>query len=76
MLPVICQGSQLLKNRDSHWERAINGDPDELWENAQLSQDDYHQALACVIEKDIELEGTTLTRLAHSFLVVAKLPSV
>jgi hypothetical protein len=76
VLLVICQGSQLLKTGDSHWDSAINGDPDELWGNAQLAQDDYRRALACVTEKDIELEGATLTRLARFFLTVAKLPSV
>ena len=76
MLHVICRGSQLLMSGDSHWNRAIHGDPDDLWGNAQLAQDDYRQALACVIEKDIELEGATLTRLARFFLTVAKVPSV
>ena len=76
MLLVICQGSQLLKTGDSHWDNAINGDPDDLWGNAQLAQDDYRQALACVLEKDIELEGATLTKLARFFLVVAKVPTV
>ena len=76
VLLVICEGSQLLKTGDSHWDRAINGDPDDLWGNAQLAQDDYRQALACVIEKDIELEGAALTKLARFFLTVTKTPSV
>jgi hypothetical protein len=76
ILFVICLGSQLLKSGDIHWERAMNGDPDDLWGNAQLAQDDYRQALACVIEKDIELEGATLAKLARFFLVVAKVPTV
>jgi hypothetical protein len=75
-LLVVCEGSQLLKTGDSHWDRAINGDADDIWGNAQLAQDDYRQALACVIEKDIELEGAALTKLARFFLAVAKVPSV
>jgi len=71
-----CQGSQLLKTGDVHWDRAAGGDPGDLWGNALLAQDDYRLALSFVAEKDLELEGTVLTRLARLFVQVAKLPTV
>jgi hypothetical protein len=71
-----CQGSQLLKTGDGHWDRAAGGDPGDLWGNALLAQDDYRQALSFVAEKDLELEGTVLTRLARLFIQVAKVPTV
>jgi len=71
-----CQGSQLLKTGDSLWDRAAGGDPGDLWGNALLAQDDYRLALSFVAEKDLELEGTVLTRLARFFVQVAKVPTV
>jgi len=71
-----CKGSQLLKTGDVHWDRAAGGDPGDLWGNALLAQDDYRQALSFVAEKDLELEGAVLTRLARFFLQVAKVPAV
>jgi hypothetical protein len=71
-----CQGSQLLKSGDVLWDRAAGGDPGDLWGNALLAQDDYRLALSFVAEKDLELEGTVLTRLARLFVQVAKLPTV
>lgn len=71
-----CQGSQLLKSGDVLWDRAAGGDPGDLWGNALLAQDDYRLALSFVAEKDLELEGTVLTRLARLFVQVAKLPAV
>jgi hypothetical protein len=71
-----CQGSQLLKTGDMHWDRAAGGDPGDLWGNALLAQDDYRLALTFVAEKDLELEGAVLTRLARFFLQVAKVPAV
>lgn len=71
-----CQGSQLLKTGDVHWDRAAGGDPGDLWGNALLAQDDYRLALSFVAEKDLELEGAVLTRLARFFLQVAKVPTV
>ena len=70
-----CQVSQLLKAGDVHWDRAAGGDPGDLWGNALLAQDDYRQALSFVAEKDLELEGAVLTRLARFFLQVAKVPA-
>ena len=66
----------MLKTGDVLWDRAAGGDPADLWGNALLAQDDYRLALSFVAEKDLELEGTVLTRLARLFVQVAKLPTV
>ena len=71
-----CQGSQLLKTGDVHWDRAAGGDPSDLWGHALLAQDDYRLALTFLAEKDLELEGAVLTRLARFFLQLAKVPTV
>jgi len=54
----------------------LGGDPGGIWGNALLAQDDYRQALSFVAEKDLELEGAVLIRLARFFLQVAKVPAV
>jgi hypothetical protein len=71
----MCQGSKFLHMGDSHWENAIFGDPDDFWDRAVLAQNDYRRALGYAREKDIELEGTILTRLARFYAQVTKTPS-